>query len=337
MKKVWPRTVGLLGVAAGMALVAGAVTDSAGQSPSSKIVVGYLPTGISLPIIADAYHAAEQEAAALHVEFKAIANPQYETAEQQNNEARNLLAEGVSALIIDPADSKAIGQVVALANQDHVPVVMQIGGDTGEGQPTTYIAADEVKVGYDVAVAVFKALGGKGEIGYIQGSISQEAGALREKGFRQALEQYPDIKLVAYGVGGWLESKSQTVATNMLTAHPDLKAIITNYDGMTDGALAAVQAAHAHVLLAGVDGECQTLNDIWQGTETVTGDELWTNIGAESVKVAVDAAEGKSIPPRIYTPSYVIDKQAEQEILQGTYPGETPILKEQIQKAVNGC
>jgi len=53
--------------------------------------------------------------------------------------------------------------------------------------------------------------------------------------------------------------------------------------------------------------------------------------------LAVQAAEGKSIPSRIYTPSYVIDKQAEQEILQDTYPGETPILKEQIQKAVNGC
>jgi ABC-type sugar transport system substrate-binding protein len=326
----------MLGVAVAVALVAGVVTDSAGQT-SKKIVVGYLPTGISLPIIADAYRAAQQEAAALHVDFKAIANPQYETAEQQNNDARNLLAEGVSALIIDPADSQAIGQAVALANQDHVPVVMQIGGDTGAGHPTTYIAADEVKIGYDVAVAVFKALGGKGEIGYIQGSISQEAGSLREKGFRQALTEYPDIKLVAYGVGGWLESKSQIVATNMLTAHPELKAIITNYDGMTDGALAAVQAAHAHVLLAGIDGECQTLNDIWRGTETVTGDELWTNIGAESVRVAVQAAEGKPIPPRIYTPSYVIDKQAEQEILQGTYPGETPMLKEQIQKAVNGC
>jgi len=224
-----------------------------------------------------------------------------------------------------------------LANQDHVPVVMQIGGDTGAGKPTTYIAADEVKVGHDVAVAVFKAIGGQGEVGYIQGSISQEAGALREKGFRQALAEYPNIKLVAYGVGGWLESKSQIVATNMLTAHPDLKAIITNYDGMTDGALAAVQAAHAHVLLAGVDGECQTLKDIWDGTETVTGDELWTNIGAESVRVGVEAAQGKPIPPRIYTPSYVIDKQAEQQILQGTYLGETPMLKEQVQKAVNGC
>lgn len=336
MTKMGRGTVGLLGAATVAALIA-ATAPANSDSSSSKVVVGYLPTGISLPIIADAYHAAQQEAAALHVGFKAIANPQYETAEEQNNDARNLLAEGVSVLVIDPADSQAIGQAVAMANRDHVPVVMQIGDDTGAGHPATYIAADEVKIGYDVAVAVFKALGGKGEIGYIQGSISQAAGYSREKGFRQALKEYPGIKLVAYGVGGWLESQSQTVATNMLTAHPQMQAIITDYDGMTDGALAAVKAAHAHVLLAGVDGECRTLADIWEGTETVTGDELWTNIGAQSVQVAVQAAEGKPVPPRIYTPSYVIDKQAEQEILKGTFPGETPMLKQQIEKAVSGC
>lgn len=314
-------------------------TSASGEGTKSgkKIVIGYLPTGLSLPIIADAYHAAQAEAKALHVDFKAIANPAYETPEGQNNEGRQLLSEGISALIIDPADSHAIGQIVALANKDHIPVIMQIGGDTGAGTPTTYMSANEVKGGHDASVAVFKMLGGKGKIAYIQGSIAQEAGALREKGLRKALKEYPGIKMVAYGAANWSESEAQKLATDMLTAHSDIQAILTAYDGMTDGALAAVKAAHSTALLAGVDGECQTLRDIWQGTETLTLDELWTNIGAQSVKVAVDAANGKKISPRIYTPSFIIDKKAEQQILKGTYPGQIPLLKAQVKQAIRGC
>lgn len=308
-----------------------------GQKSNSSIVIGYLPTGLSLPIIADAYHAAEDEAKQLGVQFKAVADPQYETAEGQNNEGRQLLAQGIDALVIDPADSHAIGTLVQAANREDVPVIMQIGGDTGAGHPETYMAANETKGEYRASVAIFKMLGGNGNVAYIQGDIAQEAGALREKGFRQALKQYPNINLVAYGSAGFSEPQAQKLATDMLTAHPDLQAIITAYDGMTDGALAAANAAHQHLLLAGVDGECQTLSDIWRGTETLTVDELWTNIGAQSVKVAVQAAKGKHLPPRIYTPSFIITKHAEQQILKGTFPGEIPALKSQIQQAVHGC
>jgi ABC-type sugar transport system substrate-binding protein len=324
----------VLAIASGCGSSSGSpgASGSPGGSPS-KIVVGFSITGMSLPIIADAYHAAAAEAKALGVGFRGIAKAEYTTAEGQNNEVRTLLAAGVSALVIDPADSQAIGEVVKLANQDNVPVIMVIGDNKGAGQATSYVGPNEVLVGHDQAVAIFKLLGGKGEVAYIQGSVSQGAGYFREQGFREALKEYPGIKLAAYGIANWSAPEAQKVARDMLTAHPGLGAILTDYDGMTQGALAAVQAAHAQVLLAGIDGEDQTLSNIWQGTVTLTGDEVWTNIAAKAVGAAVKAAQGESIPARIETPYYVITKQAMEQVLAGTFPDATPLLKAQIQKA----
>ena len=53
--------------------------------------------------------------------------------------------------------------------------------------------------------------------------------------------------------------------------------------------------------------------------------------------IAVDAANGKTISPRIYTPSFIIDKKAEQQILKGTYPGQIALLKAQVKQAIHGC
>jgi ribose transport system substrate-binding protein len=311
---------------------------STSSSGSGKVSVGFAPLGLSLPILADAYQAAVTQSKQDHIRLQAIVSGSYVEAAEQQAGSQTLLNEGVKALMIDPSDSDAIGVTVKQANAQHVPVVMFIANDLGGGKVTSYVAANEEQISYQLSTAIFKMLGGNGEVGYIQGDIRQEAGYLREQGFRAALKQYPNIKLVAYGQAtGFSESLAETLATNMLTAHPGIRAIITAYDGLTDGALAAAQAAHTNVLLAGVDGECQTLHDIWIGSETATADELWTNIAATAVNTAVKAAEGKSVPNRIVTPSYVITKPIMSEIINGTYPGETSLLKAQIQQGINGC
>jgi ABC-type sugar transport system substrate-binding protein len=184
-------------------------------------------------------------------------------------------------------------------------------------------------------------MGGKGEIGYIQGDKSHIAGQTREKGFRQALAKFPGIKLVAYGVGGWDTAKSRDVALNFLSAHPNIKAILTNYDGMSQGAYSAAQTAHKNIMVSGVDGECPMLQSIWQGRMTATFDQIWTNISALSIDKAVDTLNGKKVPARIETPFFTVDKNVMKQVMAGTYKGGDAqalgFLKAQVKKAANGC
>jgi ABC-type sugar transport system substrate-binding protein len=82
------------------------------------------------------------------------------------------------------------------------------------------------------------------------------------------------------------------------------------------------------------------LQSIWKGGMTATFDQLWENISATSIDEAVAAAQGKSVPPRIVTPSFTIDQAAMQQIAAGTYqadPKALTFLKAQVQRAQNGC
>ena len=65
----------------------------------------------------------------------------------------------------------------------------------------------------------------------------------RMAGFKEVLEQYPDIQIVAEEYCDWDTQKAQTAAENILTAHPDLTAFLVADDGMSKGVWNAIEAA----------------------------------------------------------------------------------------------
>jgi ABC-type sugar transport system substrate-binding protein len=330
--------IGLIPVVAAVGAVL-FVTGTTSASTKKQWVIGY-GGNISLPILAEAETAAQAEAKKLGVKL-VIANSN--DGATQTPAMHALIAQHVDAITVDPWDSYAIDTSVKEANAAHIPVITWVGTDLvkNSGKVVTYIAADDVKGAEAVSEYIFKKMGGKGEIGYIQGDKSHIAGQTREQGFRQALAKFPGIKLVAYGVGGWDTAKSRDVALNFLSAHPNIKAILTNYDGMSQGAYSAAQTAHKNILISGVDGECPMLQSIWQGRMTATFDQIWTNISAQSIDKAVDTLKGMKVPARIETPFFTVDKQVMQQVMAGTYKGgdaqALAFLKAQVKKAINGC
>lgn len=334
---------GIALVSVGIAcVVAAAVTYSTSNAattreavPKKTLKIGWTSTELSLPIIADLYHGGVAEAKRQKASVIGAFAPD---AAGQQAAVERLLSQGVDAIVIDPNDSKAIGTAVKAANRKGVPVVMVIGNNAGGGTTVTYIGADEVGGTRRVAEAVFKKIGRKGDVAFIQGDKAHKAGADREKGFRQALKKFPDVHLVAYGSAGWDAQKAQSLALNMLNRNPKLAAIITAYDAMAQGALAAVQSSGSKALVTGIDGECPTVNLIWKGTQIyATLDELWAQIGEIATKQAIRAIKKRAVPKRIVTPSYVMTRSAMQSVLSGKFPKSTSTLKTQIRKFSSGC
>jgi ABC-type sugar transport system substrate-binding protein len=324
--------IAIAGVVAGLILSGATVASS---KPPLTIAYG---GNVSLAILAEAEAAAKLEAAKLGVKL-IIANS--DNASEQVPALKALLAQHPAALSVDPWDSSAIGTVVKQANALKIPVVMWISADLGGGKTATYIAGDDVSGSEAVAARIFKQMGGKGQVAYIDGDPAIYAHQQRFKGYQLALKKDPGIKQVAFGIADDDTLKARNLALNMLTAHPGIKAILTGYDGMTEGAVSALASLHKSVLTSGVDGECPMLQLIWQGKATATFDQLWANISSLSIEDAVAAAQGKTLPARVVTPSFTIDKAAMQQIKAGTYTGASgqPLdyLKRQVQNASTGC
>jgi ribose transport system substrate-binding protein len=118
------------------------------------------------------------------------------------------------------------------------------------------------------------------------------------QGIKDALAKYPGMKIVAQGVDPDLsQNGGLDQANNILTAHPDVGAILASTDDIAFGAVQALQEHHitpGKVFVAGLDGEPRAVDSIKnnQGmsfTISVKG-VTW---GKQAIDVAVDWIHGK--------------------------------------------
>src|SRR5262249_51369309 len=147
---------------------------------------------------------------------------------------------------------------------------------------------------------------------------AHQAGALREQGFREALKEFPNIELAAYGEGKWARDVGERVATNMLTQAPDLAAIVALNDEMAQGALAAAPArGRVDLIVADYNGQCAAIKAVMDGSMAATLYQPFRDIGARVVEVSVSAAKGETLPEKINMPALVLDKPLAEKIASG--------------------
>src|SRR5579863_5259678 len=112
---------------------------------------------------------------------------------EQIADLRNLISAGVNIIILNPSDRKALDPVIEQAIAKHILVVAV---DQAVSAPGAYVLSnDQVAYGREGAEALFKALGGKGDVVEMRGIDGVPADSDRHQGFQEALKKYPNIKV----------------------------------------------------------------------------------------------------------------------------------------------
>ena len=106
------------------------------------------------------------------------------------------------------------------------------------------------------------------------------------------------IELVASQPGDWDRMVSMDVATAMINANPDLKAIYACNDVEALGVVEAVINANklGEILVVGTDATADGKNSIAKGEETASVGQDNEKIGIESVKSAIEAVKSGFVP-----------------------------------------
>ena len=158
-----------------------------------------------------------------------------------------MIVSKVDALVIAPADSKALVPVVKKAVDAGIIVVNidnRLDPDVLKSKDLNvpFVGPDNAKGAKLVGEYLAKKLKSGDEVGIIEGVSTTTNAQQRTAGFKEAM-QAGGMKIVALQSGDWEIDKGNAVASQILTANPNIKALLCGNDNMALGAVAAVRAA----------------------------------------------------------------------------------------------
>lgn len=280
----------LLAVAvAATAVMTTALTGCAGQQDSGKPTIGVTLNAASNPFFLAEGNAIEAAAEQEGVEVSV----QYANADVavQSDQIDTFIRQKVESIVVDAVDSEGIGPAVLRAKQAGIPVVAI---DVAAPGADATVTSDNVQAGRDACAYLFEQLGGQGKVAIVDGS-AVSAISDRMAGCREALAKAPGIEVVATQRADLTRDKSMNIASNILTANPDVDGFFGVNDPTAVGISLAAQQKGRDVRIVGVDGAQQLTDLIGQGLIIGTSGQDPARLGRTGLELAVKLANGESV------------------------------------------
>ncbi len=225
-----------------------------------------------------------------------------------------MIAQGVQALVIAPADSKALITVLKRAKDSGVLVINidnKLDADTLKqaGLQIPFVGPDNRDGAKRVGEVLAKKLQSGDEVAILEGVTTAFNSQQRKSGFEDAMRA-AGMKIVSVQSGEWEMEKASTVAAGLLTANPGLKALLCANDNMALGAAAAVQSAQktAQVQIVGFDNISALKPLLADGRVLATADQHGDQLAVFGIEAALKALKDKTVPSDVQTPVDVVTK-----------------------------
>ena len=213
-----------------------------------------------------------------------------------------MIATGADALVIAPADSKALVPVIKRAMDAGITVVNIdnrldpevlksknlsvpfVGPDNRKGARLVgdYLAKEKLKAG--------------DQVGIIEGVPTTTNAQQRTAGFKDAMDA-AQMKVVSVQSGNWEIDKGNAVAAAMLNEYPELKALLAGNDSMALGAVSAVRAAGktGQVQVVGYDNINAIKPMLKDGRVLATADQFAAKQAVFGIETALKIIKGEKV------------------------------------------
>ncbi|RWM22189.1 MAG: sugar ABC transporter substrate-binding protein [Mesorhizobium sp.] len=208
----------------------------------------------------------------------------------QLEDIRNLISAKVNAIVVNPADPAGIKSALEEATKAGIVVVAV---DQAVTEPSAYIISNnQEQYAYLGAKWLFQQLGGKGDIVYMRGAAGASADSDRDKGFKKALAEFPDVKVVHEVFTGWQQDQGKQQILDFIATGSPFNGIWTSgIDNVIVDALVESQTPLVPVVGADNAGFVGQLNSV----EGLVGAAVTNpgSIGGAGVTLALQILNGK--------------------------------------------
>ncbi len=237
--------------------------------------------------------------------------------DQQVSILENQVTKGVSALAVAPAGASEVLPVLEHAKAVGIPVLI-VDTDIDWPSKLSYIGADNQRAGRLAGEYIATLLGGKGKVAVIRGILGVATHEDRLAGFREAIAKSPGLVCVAVQPANSERALGMSVMENILTSHPDVRAVFATNDQMALGAVEAVAARNltGKVAVVGVDATSEAVRAVQAGRLTADVAMHPEVLGRDAVEAAIKAARGQPVAKRIDTGETLVTKENAAQFLR---------------------
>ena len=245
-------------------------------------------------------------------EFNANVTFEGPETESQVDRQMDMLAAALSrqpdAIGFAALDSQAATPLLEQAKAANIPVIAFDSGVDSD-IPLTTATTDNVAAAALAADKMAELIGGEGKVAIVAHDQTSRTGIDRVDGFSNRIkEAYPKIEVVTvqYGAGDQLQSTE--ITKSILLANPDLKGIFGANEGSVLGVANGKVELNSNVVVIGYDSGAAQKAFIESGVIAGAITQNPVGIGYETVKAAVAATKGETLPKIIDTGFFWYDK-----------------------------
>ncbi len=300
-KAVAVLLVVLLAVTASVVVFAGGGKEAA-EPAAKKPTIGMAMVDLTNPFFVDMMKGGN--IAAQEVGVDVIWKSAEGSVEKEIAIIENFVEQKVGCILIDPINSESVKPAMKKAFDAGIPLVtMGNFVDTPYGNVSTlYNDFEDYKTLTEILAY---SLNQEGSIVHIFGKKGNFVSDERLRGFEAAVEEFPNIKVLAVQPGEWDPALSQRIMEDWLTTYPKIDGLAVWHDGIMYSAVTALKNAGKleQVKVVSYDGDPESSRMVKAGdlvADLLTGAR---RIGAWNVKVGAALAKGAKLSQKVYLPT----------------------------------
>lgn len=241
-------------------------------------------------------------------ELKAVGMQNETDFESQINAVENFITQGVDAIVVAPADSRAMVRPLKKAMEAGIVVVnfdvaLDEEAKKQQGVELAFVGPDNRGGAKLAGDALGKKLGEGAKVVIIEGNPGADNATQRRLGFEDSVAEYK-LDLLDSRTAHWETEEANQVFATMLTAHPDVQGVMAANDSMAIGVVKALESAgRTDIEVVGFDNIPAVGPMIEDGRMLATVDQFGTDMAANAIDMALDVVStGEQLQGWVKTP-----------------------------------